>query len=196
MAQDLRRLFEEDRKKKYTLKSGHEKRFENRLDQAFTIQPKKKRNWLWMAASVVAVLAVGIFGYRHSTGSMEQAKVPAPAGENAIAQKESISLGDLSPDLKQVEDYYVVNINMALSELEVSGDTKALADDYMKRLGELNREYIDLNTELNEIGPNDQTITVLIKNLQLRLQLLQKLKVKLKEFKSNQNEEDASSISI
>jgi hypothetical protein len=195
MAQDLRKLFEEDRKRGYALESGHEKRFENRLHQSFPLQPKKRGNWWWIAASVVIMLAVGVYGYRHSTGGMKEAKVPVQTGGNIIAQKESISLGDLSPDLKQVEDYYVVSINLALSELEVSGDTKALADDYMKRLEELNKEYIDLNTELNKIGPNDQTITVLIKNLQLRLQLLQKLKVKLKEFKSNQNEED-SSISI
>lgn len=46
-------------------------------------------------------------------------------------------------------------------------------DSYMERLAELNKEYHRLNEELNELGPNDQTINALIKNLQLRLQLLQ-----------------------
>ncbi len=192
MAQDLRELFDDDRKTGYTLKSGHEKRFEKRLDQTFPVVPKKNRYWLWIAASVVIVLFVGTYRYLNPAGSIEQPKNPAMAVENTTSVKETISLGDLSPDLKQVEDYYVVNINMALSELEVSGDTKALADNYMKRLEELNKEYLRLITELNEIGPNDQTITVLIKNLQLRLELLQRLKLKLNEFKSNQNEEGTS----
>jgi len=46
-----------------------------------------------------------------------------------------------------------------------------------------------LNTELNQIGPNDKTITALIKNLQLRLQLLQRLKEKLNEVQSSKSEQ-------
>ena len=46
-----------------------------------------------------------------------------------------------------------------------------------------------MNLELNQLGPNDQTISALIKNLQLRLQLLQKLKEKLNEVQSSKNEQ-------
>ena len=67
-----------------------------------------------------------------------------------------------------------------------------MVDDYMRRLSELNEEYKKLNIELNEIGPNDQTINALIKNLQLRLQLLQKLKEKLNQLKSSENEQVTS----
>ncbi len=59
----------------------------------------------------------------------------------------------------------------------------------MERLTELNVEYKKLNEELNQVGPNDQTISALIKNLQLRLQLLQKLKEKLNEVQSSKNEQ-------
>jgi hypothetical protein len=111
-----------------------------------------------------------------------------------VTEQQGISLGDLSPDLKKIEDYYVVNINLALADLEISQENKDLVDDYMKRLGELNAEYTKLNKELNEIGPNDQTITALIKNLQLRLQLLQKLKSKLYEFKTSENEQVTANI--
>ena len=101
-------------------------------------------------------------------------------------------MGDLSPDLKKIENYYVANINLELSRLEVSDENRGLVDDFMSRLSELDKEYQRLNTELNEIGPNDQTINALIKNLQLRLQLLQKLKLKLDQLKSSENEQVTS----
>ena len=75
-----------------------------------------------------------------------------------------------------------------MAQLEVSDENKLLVDGYMERLAELNTEYQLLTKELNTIGPNDQTISALIQNLQLRLQLLKKLKEKLTELKSSKNE--------
>ncbi|WP_422860455.1 hypothetical protein ACOKFD_06275 [Flagellimonas sp. S174] len=94
--------------------------------------------------------------------------------------------------MKKIEDYYVANINLQLSELEFNDDNKALVDGYMERVAELDREYNRLNNELNELGPNDDTISALINNLQLRLQLLQKLKTKLNQLKSSKNEQELS----
>ncbi|MGB5652465.1 MAG: hypothetical protein WBM56_01395, partial [Robiginitalea sp.] len=59
---------------------------------------------------------------------------------------------------------------------------------FILRLGELNTEYRQLSEELNRIGPNEQTIGAMIKNLQYRLQLMLKLKEKLIELKSSKNE--------
>ena len=60
----------------------------------------------------------------------------------------------------------------------------------MEELGGLDEEYKKLNIELNEIGPNDQTIEALIQNLQLRLELLKKLKEKLNQLKLSKNEQE------
>lgn len=193
MAQDLRRLFEEERAKQYPMKTGHEKRFADRLDKALPQTKKRSFYTLRIAASVLILVSAGIFAYRQ----FYQEEIPATTiitSEGPAEEEQGISLGDLSPDLKKVEDYYVVNINLALADLEISPENKSLVDDFMKRLGELNKEYARLNNELNQIGPNDQTITALIKNLQLRLQLLQKLKSKLNEFKSIGNEQVTANI--
>ena len=109
--------------------------------------------------------------------------------------RQQITLGDLSPDLKKVEDYYMTNINLELAQLDLSGEKKSVADGFITQLGELDSEYRRLNAELNQVGPNDQTISALINNLQLRLQLLHKLKETLDQFKSSENEQDQS-ISI
>jgi hypothetical protein len=106
-----------------------------------------------------------------------------------LKEQKGISLGDLSPNLKKLETYYVANINLELSKLEISDENEMLIDSFMEHLDALNTEYKNLNEELNEIGPNDQTISALIKNLQLRLQLLQKLKKKLNELKTSKNEQ-------
>ncbi|MCX2720445.1 hypothetical protein [Lentiprolixibacter aurantiacus] len=188
MEQDLRKLFETERDKKFQLKEGHEDRFMERLDREMPPSQRTSRVWvLSIAATVLVLISVGAFLFTSQDN-------PIPAEEVVVdAEKEddkgTISLGDLSPDLEKVENYYLASINLELSKLEVSPDNKELVDSYMEQLAELNREYQQLNKELNTFGPNDQTISALIKNLQLRLELLQKLKEKLNQIKSSKNEQ-------
>ena len=77
----------------------------------------------------------------------------------------------------------------------MSETNKDIVDDYLKQLNELNQEYLILSEEMNSYGPNDQIIGAMIKNLQLRLQLLQNLKKELKHLK-NQENEDVTNTSI
>jgi len=99
-----------------------------------------------------------------------------------------ISIGDLSPGLKKVEDYYMAGINLQLASLKIAPENKELVDGYMSQLSILDKEYKKLNLELNREGPTEATITALIDNLKLRLELLFKLKNKLNEFKTQENE--------
>lgn len=191
MAQDLRKLFEEQRKKEsYQMKKGHEDRFFEKLENEM---PKKASTntyfWLKIAASVVVLVGLTSYFYINTADDSTQ-KTTIVINDNEKS-KDGISLGDLSPDLKKVENYYVANISIALAGLEVSDENKDIVDSYMEQLAELNKEYEKLNQELNEVGPNDQTIEALIQNLQLRLQLLKKLKEKLNQLKLSKNEQTA-----
>ncbi|QLG46351.1 hypothetical protein [Costertonia aggregata] len=188
MAQDLREMFKKERKKQdYDLAKGHEQRFLKRLNIELPSKKKSKFPILKIAAAVLALMGSGWLA--HEIFQEEPQKNTLVNTQTKTEEKKGISFGDLSPDLKKVEDYYVANINLELSQLEISQDNKTLVDSFMERLDELNIEYAKLNDELNEIGPNDQTISALIKNLQLRLQLLQKLKKKLNELKTSKNEQ-------
>ena len=60
---------------------------------------------------------------------------------------------------------------------------------------EVDLEYESLNLELTQAGPTEETITALVDNLKMRLELLMKLKTKLKELKNNTNE-NISSIEV
>lgn len=190
MQQDLRELFKKDgEEQKPKFREGHEARFLDRLEEALPHKKKTSFYVLKIAASLVLFVSLGYLAYE-KYNQEDPIKV-------AVVEEETlneISLGDLSPDLKKVESYYVANINLELSKLEVSDDNKDLVDSYMKQLNDLNKEYKKLNIELNQLGPNDQTITALIENLQLRLQLLQKLKKKLNELNTSKNEQVESNI--
>ncbi|KQC28520.1 hypothetical protein [Flagellimonas eckloniae] len=196
MAQDLRELFAKERKEnKYPMKEGHEARFLSKLEEEIPVK-KKSGSFIWLriAASIMVILGLGIYFFSVSDGVDVDSNPKVVENETSKQQINTISLGDLSPDLKKIESYYVTNISLELSDLEFTGDNKGVIDGYMERLGELDKEYGRLNKDLNEFGPNDQTIEALIKNLQLRLQLLQKLKSKLNQLKSSKNEQESSNI--
>ena len=188
MARDLRELFEEEKQdEQFFMNEGHEKRFMDRLEKEL---PKRGRSSFFMLKIAAAILVLASIGTYFFINGEDNIIPTTIVNKNpSVETKNGISLGDLSPDLKNVENYYVASINLALSKLDASGDNKELVDIYMERLAELNLEYKNLNVELNQIGPNDQTISAIIRNLQLRLQLLQKLKEKLNEVQSSKNEQ-------
>jgi len=188
MAQDLRKLFNPDKEPGgASMPEGHEARFKVRLEEELPPTKSWNRSYWAAAASIVVLLGVAVFLWQRPDASNEvPTKVVDRQESSALPQ---ITLGDLSPDLKKVEDYYVSNINLELSRLDLSGEAKSVADGFIIQLGELDAEYKRLNAELNTLGPNDQTIEALVKNLQLRLQLLYKLKDTLQEIKTSENEQ-------
>ncbi len=188
MSQDLRKLFKlENASEDLKMKKDHTKRFKDKLNKAIPVQKNPYTHSWKIAASFLILISVGLFTY-NQTNKEDNIEATIVDSENPVNEDDKISLGNLSPDLKKIEDYYQVNINLELSQLDISNDNKVLVDSYMYRLSELHTEYQKLNEELNTIGPNDQLISALINNLQLRLQLLQKLRTKLNELKSTKNE--------
>ncbi|WP_445384526.1 hypothetical protein ACT6NV_11135 [Robiginitalea sp. IMCC44478] len=187
MSQDLRTLLKADREKEHPMPEGHESRFRKRLQKSF---PQKRNNtpfWMGIAASVTLMLGFGIW-YLLPTAEKPVEDVQTVVVRDTTQTPAALSLGDLSPDLKKLEQYYTTNINMELASLDISDENRMVADDFIARLRELDSEYKLLSKELNEIGPNEQTISAMIKNFQYRLQLLLKLKSKLNELKSTKNE--------
>ena len=200
MGQDIRKMLQEDKEsRKFKMPEGHQSRFEDRLNKAFP-EKKKSGNYKWflqIAAILVVALAAGGFFYFNSGTSVDPygTQVVETSEENALEGKEKNSensakqfqLSDVSPQYKKIEDYYMASLNMELAKLDVNNENKELIDSFMKQLAELDKEYKRLNNELNELGPNEQTIEAMVANLQLRLELLFKLKQKLKEIKGSKD---------
>ena len=186
MAQDLRNLFEEDRlAQRAKMSQDHEARFLDKLDKELSIEKKSSGfSFLNIAASVVVLLGLSFGVYKY----FQSPVVVEPTQE--VVDTDLKTLGDVSPDLKKVEDYYLASINLELSKVELTPQNKELFDGYVLRLQELNKEYDKLLEELNENGPNTVTLDALIENLKLRLNLVMRLKDKLEEFNDDVFEEE------
>jgi len=177
MAQDIRELFKNDQKLvRDKMPNGHEDRFLSKLEKALPDERKSKFSWYSIAASIVLLIGLSFGAYKYFQ--------PVPS-ENVIATTNTVetkSLGDISPGLKKVEDYYMASINNELSKMKYTPETKDLFDSYIDRLNELNKEYERLSVELTKIGPNELTVNALIDNLKFRLTLLYRMRDQLKEL--------------
>jgi len=179
MAQNLKDLFK-DQAENDTLKmsQGHEARFLEKLDKS--LPEKKAPNYfsvMNIAASLVLLLGLSYAIYNIPSDPVTR------GGTEIVSKPETLkTLGDFSPDLKKVEDYYLASINLELSKVQLTPDNKELFDGYIQRLKELNDEYENLIKELNDNGPNGATLDAIIANLKFRLNLVIDLKGKLKEF--------------
>ncbi len=200
MARDIKKMFENYTPESSELPQGHEARFAAKLDKAFSENISEEKNtstpWLKIAAVAIVFFAVSFFGYQQLsktgpkiTGDSTNAIVENNTKKLENNEATKLTLADLSPDLKKVEEYYMTSINVQLASLKITDENKELVDGYMKRLAELDKEYTSLNAEMTKVGPSEATVTALIDNLKMRLDLLFKLKNKLKELKNQNNEE-------
>ncbi len=181
MSKDIRELFQEAPllENKEAMPKGHENRFFDKLEKALPEQKKLRFSWYGMAASLLLFIALGVGGYHYFQFEETTQNTKIVDVKTNISTK---SLGDISPDLKKVEDYYIANINLELSKVQVTSENKELFDGYVNRLEMLNVEYKKLSIELNNQGPNEQTVNALISNLKLRLNLMYRLKEQLKKI--------------
>ncbi|MCC4214201.1 hypothetical protein [Leeuwenhoekiella parthenopeia] len=193
MAQDIRELLKNDMSiPAEGLKKGHEARFNARLDAHFGAQNKAKaEGYLWMKIAAVLVVLIAVAGLLLNNPLSSGAEVQQTTEANQVAavDAQKVQFSDFSPEYKEIEDRYLASIHIELAQLNVTEDNKAVVDAFMGQLEELNKEYDRLNADLIETGVNDQNIQSLINNLQLRLDLLFKLKEKLNELQQSQNNE-------
>ena len=201
MAQDIRDIMKASSSQEPKLPKGHKARFEARFQANFspnkTLQVSSPMQiWIKIAAVAIAFVAVSVFGYYQlSKNSMGNSLVESAPGVESQTDEKLVHLADISPDLKRVEQYYTTGIKDVLASLTITTDNEDVIDGYMQQLQVLDLEYESLNLELTQAGPTEETITALVDNLKLRLELLMKLKTKLKELKNNTNE-NISSIEV
>lgn len=199
MAQDIREMLKNRPEEKGQLSATHEATFLAKLDTHFPEEKGTKNAsffWLKVAAIAIVFLAVSFFGYQYISEleggtTVNEQFAETTQEEDApseILKQPKLTLGDLSPALKKVEDFYLTGINVQLASLNENDDNKELIEGYKKRIAALDVEYDRLNNELTEMGPTEATINALIDNLKIRLDLLFKLKNKLKELKILDNE--------
>jgi hypothetical protein len=186
MGQDIKKMFEQaselNTKK---LSDGHKSRFESRLDKEF-LSKKNQFSFLRIAASFLVLVSVALLSYQYFDNGSK--------GIVKSDEKKINSIADISPDLKKLENYYLTNINYQISKIKITDENEDLLEVYFSQLGELQKEYKELNAQLKiDEDINDDIIDKLIENLQMRLLLLKQLKKKLNtienlKLKENENQ--------
>jgi hypothetical protein len=180
MQQDIREQLKKYKGENVELSSNHTHKFEALLQQEMYQQKPKKKTfkWLSIAASVVLLISLGVKFYptKNTATNLTDTEIES-------TQKQ-ITLGNISPEFNAIETYYTNSINLEISQLDLSEEYKEIVDSYLLKISELTKEYKSLTKELNTKGVNDATIDALIRNMQLRLQLFQRLKKQLNELKN------------
>ncbi len=181
MSKDIKELFKEGSQleNREVMPKGHADRFFNKLEEAIPEEKTSSFSWFSIAATIVLFIALGFGTYNYI---QPKTIVEGEAVVDVSTTISTKSLGDISPGLKKVEDYYIANINLELSKVQITPENKELFDGYVNRLEILNEEYKKLSLELNNHGPNEQTVNALISNLKLRLKLMYRLKEQLKKI--------------
>ena len=151
--------------------------------------------FLRIAAVLVVVLGISFF-FLNREGEIGGEQLTDAPVETETESAEEIpvtkeyQLSDVSPEFKKIEDYYLASLNMELAKLDVNDSNKELIDSFMTQLAGLDREYQKLNAEINETGLTEGTIEAMVSNLQLRLDLLYKLKNKINDINQSKIKEN------
>lgn len=180
---DLRKDFNYS-SKSHKMSKGHENKFKNLLNEKLGTESKTDYSIIYkmVAVAVIAVLSTVFILNQDQIFSDE------PAEE--IVEASKIGLGDISPELKTVENYYLTSIKLELATLETTEEHDAMVNSYLDELKNINKAYKDLEKDLNDYGVTEEIINAMIDNLQLRLELLQDLKQKLNNLNQKQNEKN------
>ncbi len=137
--------------------------------------------WLYAAAAifVIAFSAIGfsLFFNNHST---QVATTSEDATQNEFID---FTLSKLSPEMAELESYYLQQVASKQAELEKLG----LDEDLAKELEFLDNEFIALKNELGESVDNHLIVNEMIKNYKLKLDLLESVLADMQDNYDDKN---------
>jgi DNA-directed RNA polymerase beta' subunit len=147
---------------------GHGQRFLAKLEGK---KRKKKAVYkLFYASAAVLAILLGIF--------ITYNPQPEKSG--------SAQLAKISPKAKEAEVYFasIIQKELAKVEKENSPETKAIVQDALKRMEQLEKDYDKLTLELIENGENKKIIHAMITNLQTRIAFLEEVLTQIENIKN------------
>lgn len=144
---------------------GHFKRFEQKLHQP---KQQKNLNWKWLSAAASIVL---VFTFWLGTQT----------------QKQPMDLADISPEMEEVQNYFVSTIYQELKTVEKyrSLDTEMMIEQALEAIEDLEDEYKIFVKDLNNGGNQRKIIAYMITNYQKRLEILEQLLAHIDQIKNS-----------
>ena len=157
---------------------GHFDRFEAKLGEAEAKKPFNWGNLLKVAAVFAFVLGSGILLVNDDSSTANAS--------------DGLDLKDISPELAEVESFYVDQIDNATEELAPikALDKEGYSENITTQLELLEEDYNQLKLELKENYGDERLINSMITNYQLRLQIIQQYLTQIKLNHTNNPEDD------
>ena len=89
-------------------------------------------------------------------------------------KRQVYELADISPELSETQDFFVLTINEELKKLnaEKSPVTEDIVHDAMRELSILESNYQQLKKDLKTSGKDQRVIYAMISNFQMRIDIL------------------------
>jgi hypothetical protein len=165
---------------------GHFERFQMKLERRFQIGGIKRSIVPYLLKAAVVTLLVtlsSLWTWDHFIRS----------------DRGRMALGDVSPQYKEVENYYIHQVNLVESEIttiDISSNTKQ-NEMLKKEMKSMDSVYIQLQKEL-KANPNDERIiNAMIEHYQTKLEVMSFIVNQLKEIRNDtQNKDKNENASI
>ena len=110
-----------------------------------------------------------------------------------------MTLGDVSPQYKEVESYYVHQVGIMEGELKNAdfGNNPSQKKEMQKELKSMDSTYVQLQKEL-KANPNDERIiTAMIEHYQTKVEVMSYIINQLKTIRNgNQNKHENGKVSL
>ena len=164
--------------------SHHEERFREKLRQR--PQKKKPRNNgvinLWLP--VMSIAATFLVAFLIFQGVF---------GNSFSAEQE---LANVSPEMKQTQEFYssVIRSELAALEEQKTPETEAVIQDALAQLQILEKDYQNLKLDLGKSGQDKRVIYAMITNFQKRIDLLKTVLEKVNDINTLKNTNHENNI--
>jgi len=147
---------------------GHEDRFLQRLQAEQGSGSGKSKGvenlrWIAIAASLAILVSLGITVWQLRT-------VP----EQQMAE-EKMQLQQVSPEMKSAEEFLMAELNTKKQRADEIVASDPELQGFIDQLNQLEKDYEQLELELNTNRDNERIIAGMIQNYRLRLELLERL---------------------
>jgi hypothetical protein len=101
-------------------------------------------------------------------------------------ERDKYTFGKLSPEYREVEDYFIRSINVKYNNLQnLDMEGKVQKEMILKELKEMDEIYQSLSKELENDPNNERLINAMIQHYQLKLEILNDLTNQLEIIKNN-----------
>ena len=153
----------------FDLPDGHLERFQNKLRKN---KPVSRIYWYSLAAGILLLVSLSVFiNYEQSQNSP------------VVNREQIISLSDISPQYKEVEEFYRKDLYKKINEFQqlnckIDPEQKEMVD---KELKELDEVYRSLQKELKINRSDERIINAMINNHQYKIEFLELVIEQIKE---------------